>query len=67
MGLPVLRCRNMQVWNYFQMSTYSAYDCEFVVLAKEHNLHLVTFDSKIIKEYTDMAIQATDFIAKYKK
>jgi predicted nucleic acid-binding protein len=49
------------------LSTCSAYDCEFVALAKEQEIRLVTFDSKIIREFPGIAIQATDFIAKYKK
>jgi len=55
------------VLELISLSTCSAYDCEFVALAKEQEIRLVTFDSKIIREFPGIAIQATDFIAKYKK
>jgi predicted nucleic acid-binding protein len=37
-------------------SNCSAYDCEFVALAKSLNTHLVTADKKILKAFPDTAI-----------
>lgn len=37
-------------------SNCSAYDCEFVALAKNLNTHLVTADKKILKAFPDTAI-----------
>lgn len=37
-------------------STCSAYDCEFVALAKQLSVKLVTQDKKILREFTDVAV-----------
>ena len=43
-------------------SKLSAYDCEFVALAKYSNVKLVTFDKLILKNANKIAISASDFI-----
>lgn len=40
----------------------SAYDCEYVSLAKDLNVPLVTMDKKIIKNFPDIAISMKDFV-----
>ena len=42
-------------------SNCSAYDCEYVALAKEFNINLVTSDKKILKEFPGIAIPLNDF------
>jgi predicted nucleic acid-binding protein len=42
-------------------SNCSAYDCEFVALAEETQLTLVTSDKKIIKEFPDYTINLKDY------
>lgn len=37
-------------------SSCSAYDCEFVALARNHGVRLVTMDRKILMDFPDMAI-----------
>ncbi len=37
-------------------SDCSAYDCEFVALAKEKNTPLFTMDKKIIQSFPDVAV-----------
>lgn len=37
-------------------SNYSAYDCEFVALAKSLNTHVVTVNKKILQAFPDTAI-----------
>ena len=37
-------------------SECSAYDCEFVALAKRHGVRLVTMDKKIIRNFPDVAV-----------
>lgn len=43
-------------------SSCSAYDCEFVALADDLNIQLVTFDKKIIREFPDIAIDPKEFV-----
>ena len=44
-------------------SNCSAYDCEFVALAKLLNISLITADKKIIKAFPDIAQTIDDFVA----
>lgn len=44
-------------------SNCSAYDCEFVALAKLLNIPLITADKKIIKAFPDIAQKIDDFIS----
>lgn len=44
-------------------SKSSAYDCEFVALAKETGSLLVTADRQIIKEFPESAIGLEDFVS----
>ncbi len=37
-------------------SDCSAYDCEFVVLAKKLNTHLITMDKKVLTAFPDIAV-----------
>jgi predicted nucleic acid-binding protein len=43
-------------------SQSSAYDCEFVALAKQFGLELVTSDSIIIQKFPDTAVHMSKFI-----
>jgi len=43
-------------------SALSAYDCEFVALARELNCNLVTVDKQIIKTFPDTAISLEEAI-----
>ena len=42
----------------------SAYDCEFVSLAKAIDSKLITADKKLLKSFPDIALTARDFISK---
>lgn len=50
-----------QVMSLVSDSSCSAYDCEFVVLADDLNIQLVTFDKKIIREFPNIAISPKEF------
>ncbi|CAN5763334.1 hypothetical protein BH23THE1_BH23THE1_14740 [soil metagenome] len=50
-----------QVMSLVADSSCSAYDCEFVALADDLNVQLVTFDKKIIREFPDVAINPKEF------
>ena len=47
---------SLDVLNLVQASSCSAYDCEFVALAQNLQIRLVTADKKIISEFPDIAI-----------
>jgi len=51
-----------QVMSLVSDSSCSAYDCEFVVLADDLNVTLVTFDKKIVREFPDIAISPKEFV-----
>jgi len=50
-----------QVMSLVSDSSCSAYDCEFVALADDLNIQLVTFDKKIVREFPDIAISPRKF------
>jgi predicted nucleic acid-binding protein len=52
----------MQVLTLTDSSTCSAYDCEFVALAKQLSVKLVTQDKKILREFPDVAVSLDDFL-----
>jgi predicted nucleic acid-binding protein len=43
-------------------SKCTSYDCEYVALAKEMNLTLVTFDKEVIRDFPRIAVFPQDFI-----
>ena len=45
-----------------QLSGCSAYDCEFVVLAQERDIPLITADRKVINAFPDIAVSPEDFV-----
>ncbi|MBL7870596.1 MAG: type II toxin-antitoxin system VapC family toxin [Cyclobacteriaceae bacterium] len=55
------------VFELVSKSDCSSYDCEFVALAIELQSQLVTFDKKILKEFSGVAIHPNDFLLEKKK
>lgn len=51
-----------QVMSLVSDSSCSAYDCEFLALADDLNVPLVTFDKKILREFSEIAVHPKDFI-----
>ena len=45
-----------------ERSQCTSYDCEYVALAKEMNLLLVTFDKQVVKEFSRVAVFPTRFL-----
>ena len=43
-------------------SSLSAYDCEFVALAKELNCRLVTVDKQIVRKFPEIAMSLEEFV-----
>lgn len=54
---------SLDVLRLVESSECSAYDCEFVALAKRLNATLVTADKKILKEFPSIAITLAQALA----
>lgn len=57
------RVNSTDVLNLVAKSTCSAYDCEFVALARELKIRLITTDREILKEFSSAAISLDQFAA----
>jgi len=53
---------SLQVMQLVAESTCSAYDCEFVALAQDLNIQLVTVDKRILEQFPKLAISLDEFI-----
>ena len=51
-----------QVLELVDISTCSAYDCEFVALARDLNVALLSVDRQILKDFSDTAISLETFV-----
>lgn len=54
---------SLHVLNLVAASSCSAYDCEFVALAHELNVPLLTFDKKILAEFGSTAVSPPQFLS----
>ena len=63
MNTKEFEVNSTEILSFVLSSSCSAYDCEFVALADDLNIKLVTFDKKIIKEFPETALHPTRFIA----
>ena len=52
-----------QVLSLVSDSSCSSYDCEFVALADDLDVQLVTFDKKILENFPGIGVSPEDFIA----
>jgi predicted nucleic acid-binding protein len=65
-AVDLLTDREYQVPSYLVLelvsaSSCSAYDCEFVALARELKIPLVTIDQHILEQFPDLAISMDEF------
>lgn len=51
-----------QVLELVVNSSLSAYDCEFVALARDLGVKLITTDKKILKDFPDFSISPVEFV-----
>jgi predicted nucleic acid-binding protein len=50
-----------EILELIKESDCTAYDCEFVALARQLNITLVTADKQLLKQFPDLAISLEDF------
>lgn len=55
---------SLQVLRLVGESTCSAYDCEFVALARDLNVQLLTVDKQIVKQFPNEAISLDEYVSK---
>jgi predicted nucleic acid-binding protein len=55
---------SFQVMELVASSECSAYDCEFVALAEDLGIPLVTVDKKLLKEFPQIAVSLDEYIEK---
>ncbi|MCQ8105431.1 hypothetical protein NP590_15045 [Methylomonas sp. SURF-2] len=53
---------SVAVMNLVASSTCSAYDCEFVALARQLSVKLVTQDKKLLREFPETALSLDEFL-----
>lgn len=63
MGSKEFEVNSTQVLSLVSDSSCSSYDCEFVALADDLDVKLLTFDKKILKEFPEIGVSPEDFIA----
>ena len=51
-----------EILSLIENSNCTAYDCEFVALARQLNVYLVTADKQLLKEFPDCAISLEEFV-----
>ncbi|MCC7517306.1 MAG: type II toxin-antitoxin system VapC family toxin [Pseudomonadales bacterium] len=56
---------SLDVLRLIEASECSAYDCEFVALAKRQNTVLVTEDKKILKQFPEITVSLTEFVLRF--
>ena len=52
---------SFQVLELVSKSTCSAYDCEFVALAQDLGVRLITVDKKILREFPNIAVSLNEY------
>ena len=44
-------------------SSCTAYDCEFVAVARDHGVRLITADREVLREFPHIAVSLADFLS----
>ncbi len=53
---------NEAVFDLIKESDCTAYDCEFVALARQLSIRLVTADKQLLKQFPDCAVSLEEFV-----
>src|ERR1051325_11055557 len=51
-----------EILELIKMSECTAYDCEFIALAKQLDIKLITADKQLLNQFPDYAISLEDFV-----
>jgi predicted nucleic acid-binding protein len=65
-GLREHRLSSQDILDLVTHSTCSSYDCEFVGLAKKLETKLITYDKKILREFSSLAVTPEDYLDQLK-
>lgn len=63
-GIPGEQAESAEILRLAQASGCTAYDCEFVALAKRLGVPLVTADSQVLRAFPEIALSPQDFLEK---
>jgi len=53
---------SVQVYNFVEKSECSSYDCEFVSLAEDLNIKLITMDKRILRSFPELSAKPSEII-----
>ena len=59
----IVEVQSVPILSLIAASNCSAYDCEFVALAHQLRVPLVTYDKKILREFPETAVSPQKFLA----
>lgn len=62
MELNAYEVNSIQVLQFVQQSNCSSYDCEFVALADDLGVPLISFDKQICREFPEIAVHPRAFV-----
>jgi predicted nucleic acid-binding protein len=51
------------IMSFVKNSQCSSYDCQFVALAYQLSVKLLTYDKQVLREFPDIAIKPSDYLA----
>ncbi len=63
LGLNEKRARASDVFDLVAHSSCTAYDCEFVAIARQHGVPLITADREILREFPHLAVSLKKFLS----
>jgi predicted nucleic acid-binding protein len=63
MARSEFRARPRDVFDLVGQSSCTAYDCEFVAVARERGLQLITADREILREFPHIAVSLENFLS----
>lgn len=63
MARSEFRARPGDVFELVGQSSCTAYDCEFVAVAREHGVRLITADREILREFPHIAVSLENFLS----